>query len=171
MKQALTLNRSHTVSNALVKAAKQLVEGVNQSSARMRQVGEDGWVDSFFGKLKPVNEKGQVLTSIVTGPIDTAKVASLQHPSNSIFVKGFIDDNVKSLLLDTGATKTINRPGIVNKPIRPTKWRLRTATGDSARIHEEVIIGITIGNTNISHVMLVADIEGVLILGMDIMRN
>ncbi|KAL3279219.1 hypothetical protein HHI36_016732 [Cryptolaemus montrouzieri] len=57
------------------------------------------------------------------------------------------------------------------KQLEPTKWRPRTDIKDPTRIHGEVTLEITIGNTHISHVVLVADIEDDLILGMDIMRN
>ncbi|KAL3290370.1 hypothetical protein HHI36_023712 [Cryptolaemus montrouzieri] len=173
------LKQPHTVSDALVKAlefeaAKQLVKGVNQSSARVRQVGEDGWVDKLEEIVRKLTDKkelrccscGQlshVRSRCIRSPIDTSKVASLHHPSNSIFVNGFINGSPKSLLLDTGATKTISKHRIVNKPSRPTKWRLRTATGNPAMIHGAVTIEITIGNTNISHVVLVTDIKDDLI--------
>ncbi|KAL3265698.1 hypothetical protein HHI36_009901 [Cryptolaemus montrouzieri] len=76
-----------------------------------RQVGEDCpktncqerttllelWTTSAVGKLKPANEKGHY--NIV---------------SNSVIVNEFIDGSLKSLLLDTAATKTIIKPGTVN---------------------------------------------------------
>ena len=76
------------------------------------------------------------------------------------------------MLLDTGATKTIIRPDIVTTPImmKPTKWRLRTATGDPAKVHGEVKVKVTLGSTNFKHQMLVADIKEKVIIGMDIMN-
>ncbi|KAL3273292.1 hypothetical protein HHI36_014746 [Cryptolaemus montrouzieri] len=66
MKQALILNRLHTVSDALVKAlefkaAKQLVKGVNTSSARVRQVGEEGWVDRLEEIVRKLTGKKELL--------------------------------------------------------------------------------------------------------------
>lgn len=77
------------------------------------------------------------------------------------------------MLLDTGATKTIIRPDKLDKfkQVLPTKWKLRTATGDLAVIHGEVDVNLTIGNITIRHRTLVADIQDELILGMDIMNT
>ncbi|KAJ8973414.1 hypothetical protein NQ317_017638 [Molorchus minor] len=46
----------------------------------------------------------------------------------------------RELLLDTGATRTIIRPDIVgtSTKVKPTPWRLRTATGQPATIHGEL---------------------------------
>ena len=62
------------------------------------------------------------------------------------------------MLLDTGATKTIIRPDLVPKRAvtKPTKWQLRTATGDPSKINRK----------------FKADIEEeVVIIGMDIMTS
>jgi predicted aspartyl protease len=77
------------------------------------------------------------------------------------------------MLLDIGATKTIIRPDIVTTPtmIKPTKWRLRTATGEPAKVHGEVKVQVTLGSTNFKHQMLVADIKEEVIIGMDIMNS
>ncbi|KAJ8936953.1 hypothetical protein NQ318_015571 [Aromia moschata] len=74
---------------------------------------------------------------------------------------------------DTGATRTIIRPDIVETAARitPTSWRLRTATGDPATIRGETNITIVIGNVSFEHRALVAEIEDELILGMDIMNT
>ncbi|KAJ8984477.1 hypothetical protein NQ317_006137 [Molorchus minor] len=76
-------------------------------------------------------------------------------------------------LLDTGATRTIIRPDIVrtSTKVKPTPWRLRTATGQPATIHGEVGVTFNIGNTCFNGQVLVADIEDELILGMDIMNT
>ncbi|KAJ8936264.1 hypothetical protein NQ318_019750, partial [Aromia moschata] len=102
-----------------------------------------------------------------------ARVASLQHPSNSVFVDGLVDGKERLLLLDTGATRTIIRPDIVGTEARitPTSWRLRTATGDPATIRGETNVTIVIGNVSFEHRALVAEIEDELILGMDIMNT
>ncbi|KAL3276277.1 hypothetical protein HHI36_024027 [Cryptolaemus montrouzieri] len=120
-------------------------------------------------KLKPVKEKGQLLTDIVRCPKDIARWRYYNILLTALL--SMDSSSPKSLLLDTGATKTIIKPVIVNEPIRPTKWRLRTGTGHHARIHGEVTMEITKDNTNISHVVQVEDIEDDSILGMDIMQN
>lgn len=74
------------------------------------------------------------------------------------------------MLVDTGATKTIVRRGVARKrKMSPSRWRLRTATGEAAKVHGEVDVRIQFGSTHVSHPALVADIEEDVILGMDIM--
>ncbi|KAJ8939819.1 hypothetical protein NQ318_014946 [Aromia moschata] len=116
---------------------------------------------------------GQSSTSKKQAPKKIARVASLQHPSNSVFVDGLVDGKERLLILDTGETRTIIRPDIVGTAARitPTSWRLRTATGDPATIRGETNITIVIGNVSFEHRALVAEIEDELILGMDIMNT
>jgi predicted aspartyl protease len=125
------------------------------------------------GKLKRVDEKGQSSACTQQAPRNTAKVASLQFLGDSVFVDGQINEEKRTMLLDTGATKTIIRPDIVTTPtmIKPTKWRLRTATGEPAKVHGEVKVQVTLGSTNFNHQMLVADIKEEVIIGMDIMNS
>ncbi|KAJ8984501.1 hypothetical protein NQ317_014591 [Molorchus minor] len=106
-------------------------------------------------------------------PRKIAQVASLEHQSNSIFIDALVDGKPRELLLDTGATRTIIRPDIVrtSAKVKPTPWRLRTATGQPATIHGEVGVTFNIGNTCFNGQVLVADIEDELILGMDIMNT
>lgn len=75
--------------------------------------------------------------------------------------------------MDTGATKTIVRPDIIrpSRKIAPTKWRLRTATGQAATVKGEISVTFNIGNTSFQHPVLVADIEDEVILGMDVMNS
>ncbi|KAJ8982923.1 hypothetical protein NQ317_004579 [Molorchus minor] len=96
-----------------------------------------------------------------------------KHQSNSIFIDALVDGKPRELLLDTGATRTIIRPDIVgtSTKVKPTPWRLRTATGQPATIHGEVGVAFNIGNTCFNGQVLVADIEDELILGMDIMNT
>ncbi|MCD1431043.1 DDE-type integrase/transposase/recombinase [Klebsiella pneumoniae] len=103
---------------------------------------------------------------------DIVKVASVRQLANSVFVDGLIFGKQRALLLDTGATKTIIRPDIAkaSTKILPTRWRLRTATGDPVTIHGEMDVTLAIGNASFEHRVLVAEIENEVILGMDIMN-
>ncbi|KAJ8963216.1 hypothetical protein NQ318_018682 [Aromia moschata] len=201
-RQALTLARPSKLVDALARAlefeaAKQscrgqakvrrVEEGVEEGTcneAEIRRVVE-GMLEkrqircwncgnvTLVGKLKEVDRRGQSSTSKKQAPKKTARVASLQHPSNSVFVDGLVDGKERLLLLDTGATRTIIRPDIVGTAARitPTSWRLRTATGDPATIRGETNVTIVIGNVSFEHRALVAEIEDELILGMDIMNT
>ncbi|KAJ8937215.1 hypothetical protein NQ318_006636 [Aromia moschata] len=196
-RQALTLARPSKLVDALARAlefeaAKQscrgqakvrrMEDGVEEGTcneAEIRRVVE-GMLEkrqircwNCVGKLNEVDRKGQSSTSKKQAPKKIARVASLQHPSNSVFVDGLVDGKERLLLLDTGATRTIIRPDIVGTAARitPTSWRLRTATGDPATIRGETNITIVIGNVSFEHRALVAEIEDELILGMDIMNT
>ncbi|KAJ8968619.1 hypothetical protein NQ317_019538, partial [Molorchus minor] len=124
-------------------------------------------------KLNRVDDKGQPSIRDPQAPRKIAQVASLEHQSNSIFIDALVDGKPRELLLDTGATRTIIRPDIVgtSTKVKPTPWRLRTATGQPATIHGEVGVTFNIGNTCFNGQVLVADIEDELILGMDIMNT
>ncbi|KAJ8953535.1 hypothetical protein NQ317_018314 [Molorchus minor] len=125
------------------------------------------------GKLNRVDDKGQPSIRDPQAPRKIAQVASLEHQSNSIFIDALVDGKPRELLLDTGATRTIIRPDIVgtSTKVKPTPWRLRTATGQPATIHGEVGVAFNIGNTCFNGQVLVADIEDELILGIDIMNT
>ncbi|KAJ8911547.1 hypothetical protein NQ315_012800, partial [Exocentrus adspersus] len=125
------------------------------------------------GKLNQVDVKGQSSAGHQHAPRKVAQVASLEHQLNSVFIDGVMNNKLRSLLLDTGATKTIIRPNMLeaSTKIRPTQWRLRTATGHSATIHGEAEVTFTIGNNSFNHRVLVADIEDEVILGVDIMNS
>ncbi|KAK9712519.1 Zinc knuckle [Popillia japonica] len=124
------------------------------------------------GKLEWVGARGQTPTLCQGAPDNINYVTSVQYRSDSIFVHGHTDGKQCMMLLDTGATKTIARPDIVNKkkPMTKNNLLLRIATGESAVIHGEVQMSITIGRTRIEHRVLVADIEEEFILGVDGMR-
>ncbi|KAJ8981797.1 hypothetical protein NQ317_006877 [Molorchus minor] len=125
------------------------------------------------GKLNRGDDKGQPSIRDPQAPRKIAQVASLEHQSNSIFIDALVDGKPRELLLDTGATRTIIRPDIVgtSTKVKPTPWRLRTATGQPATIHGEVGVTFNIGNTCFNGQVLIADIEDELILGMDIMNT
>lgn len=156
----LELRRTGSPSKALQEIAEK-----GRSEERRREVG----------KLSRVDVKGQSSTRNPVAPEPVSYVASLHHQANSIYVDGTIDSIPLKMLLDTGATKTIIRPDLVKKMgksnLFPTKWRLRTATGEQATASGEIDLNITVGNTSIKHRVLVAEVEDEFILGMDIMRK
>ncbi|KAJ8957282.1 hypothetical protein NQ318_007846, partial [Aromia moschata] len=185
-RQALTLARPSKLVDALARAlefeaAKQscrgqakvrrMEEGVEEGTCNEAEISRRGHVGKEANSVLEL--RGQSSTSKKQAPKKTARVASLQHPSNSVFVDGLVDGKERLLLLDTGATRTIIRPDIVGTAARitPTSWRLRTATGDPATIRGETNVTIVIGNVSFEHRALVAEIEDELILGMDIMNT
>ncbi|KAJ8981048.1 hypothetical protein NQ317_018020, partial [Molorchus minor] len=107
-------------------------------------------------KLNRVDDKGQLSIRDPQAPRKIAQVASLEHQSNSIFIDALVDGSPGSCFWIL---------------VKPTPWRLRTATGQPATIHGEVGVTFNIGNTCFNGQVLVADIEDELILGMDIMNT
>ncbi|KAJ8983121.1 hypothetical protein NQ317_001865 [Molorchus minor] len=163
------------VKEALSEAKKGAMLEVRKSGAYKKTLpGEPGrGYSNGAGKLNRVDDKGQPSIRDPQAPRKIAQVASLEHQSNSIFIDALVDGKPRELLLDTGATRTIIRPDIVgtSTKVKPTPWRLRTATGQPATIHGEVGVTFNIGNTCFNGQVLVADIEDELILGMDIMNT
>ncbi|XP_072377725.1 uncharacterized protein [Diabrotica undecimpunctata] len=99
-------------------------------------------------------------------------IASLTCREDSVYVDGEINGKKHTLLVDTGATRTIIRPTIINsrKKLLPTRLRLRTAIGENANIHGEIQVQLGIGAEKFVNTVIVADIEEDIILGMDVMN-
>ncbi|KAJ8975587.1 hypothetical protein NQ317_000016 [Molorchus minor] len=193
-RQALILARPTNLVDALTRAlefeaAKQCAKG----QARIRQVEEDSngdtmeatirkfvkealseakkvqcWKCGKVGHIRRRCPENQAMAT-ATVPEKRNRVDDKGQPS----IHALVDGKPRELLLDTGATRTIIRPDIVgtSTKVKPTPWRLRTATGQPATIHGEVGVIFNIGNTCFNGQVLVADIEDELILGMDIMNT
>ncbi|KAG5895587.1 hypothetical protein JTB14_002349 [Gonioctena quinquepunctata] len=131
------------------------------------------FIDSDAGKLRKVDEKGQSSACVQQAPVNNAYVAMLQRQNKGVFVDGLINNEPCTMLLDTGATRTILGPSFARTPerIEPTTWKLRTATGEPATVYGELPIEIILGNTKVKNQALVADIEDDAIIGMDIMNS
>lgn len=102
-----------------------------------------------------------------------AEIATLHYQSNSLYVDVNFGERTYACLLDTGSTKTIVRPDLIRRTrhLLPSKWILRTATGEAAVVKGEADICFSIGPTAIQHRVLVADIKEAIILGMDVMKT
>ncbi|KAJ8947660.1 hypothetical protein NQ318_009544 [Aromia moschata] len=169
-RQALTLARPSKLVDALaraleLKAARQSC----RSQAKVRKMEEDveegtcneaeirRVVEGMLEKrqIRCWNcDKGAIVNLKKQAPKKIARVASLQHPSNSVFVDGLVDEKERLLVLDPGATRTIIRPDIVGK----RQELLRPASDYVLQLE-------------IPLPFAVAEIEDELILGMDIMNT
>ncbi|KAJ8980001.1 hypothetical protein NQ317_016664 [Molorchus minor] len=186
-RQALILARPTNLVDALTRAlefeaAKQCAKG----QARIRQVEEDSNGDTMEATIRKFLRRCNAGSAEKVGHIrrrcpenQAVATATVPEKLNRVDDKGqpsihaLVDGKPRELLLDTGATRTIIRPDIVgtSTKVKPTPWRLRTATGQPATIHGEVGVTFNIGNTCFNGQVLVADIEDELILGMDIMNT
>ncbi|KAG5888496.1 hypothetical protein JTB14_015741 [Gonioctena quinquepunctata] len=124
-------------------------------------------------KTKEGRREGQSSACVQQAPVNNAYVAILQRQNRGVFVDGLINNEPCTMLLDTGATRTILGPSFARTPerIEPTTWKLRTATGEPATVYGELPIEIILGSTKVKHQALVADIEDDAIIGMDIMNS
>ncbi|XP_036334503.1 uncharacterized protein LOC118745073 [Rhagoletis pomonella] len=76
------------------------------------------------------------------------------------------------LTLDTGASHSIIKAGLVKKEVKPLIGaKLRTATGEEALLIGELTCDVTIGNVKVSHVFIVADIADEVIIGVDFLTD
>ncbi|KAJ8980121.1 hypothetical protein NQ317_005538 [Molorchus minor] len=92
-----------------------------------------------------------------------ARIRQVEEDSNGDTMEATIRKFVKEALSEAKKGAMLE--------VKPTPWRLRTATGQPATIHGEVGVTFNIGNTCFNGQVLVADIEDELILGMDIMNT
>lgn len=131
----------------------------------------NGCLDPRNEMKRPSKEKTLSSTRVRKAPKRNARVAYLNHQANSLYVGGFVNDKHKLLLRDRGATRTIVRTDMLGrtKEVRPTSWRLRTATGETEKIHGEAEINLRIGNTGIEHQALLAEIKNGVRVGNDVM--
>ncbi|KAG5894219.1 hypothetical protein JTB14_002270 [Gonioctena quinquepunctata] len=163
---------------AIRKVMKEVLPEKRQIRCRNWKIGHvrskcPTFIDSDAGKLKKVDEKGQSSACVRQAPVNNAYVAILQRQNKGVFVDGLINNEPCTMLLDTGATRTILGPSFARTPerIEPTTWKLRTATGEPATVYGELPIEIILGSTKVKHQALVADIEDDAIIGMDIMNS
>ena len=101
-------------------------------------------------------------------------IKSLSKIQESLTLEGKIDGHMKIITLDIGATVfPIKRSLIYPGRIRPLSKNtiLRTVTGDSAPVHGETYINITLGSIKINHRTMIADIEDDFILGMNVIKQ
>ena len=75
------------------------------------------------------------------------------------------------MVFDTGANITIVRPDVLTKrllnSVQATTSVLKTATGETARVHGKLQLKVKIGGAGVSHVALVANISDKFIHGLD----
>jgi hypothetical protein len=87
-------------------------------------------------------------------------VASLRQGYGDVYVHGSLNGKSRTMLVDTGATRTIVRSdNIEEKTLTTTAWRLRTTTGTGVNVHGEIDVKITMRSTVLYHRVLVAEIE------------
>ena len=101
-------------------------------------------------------------------------IKSLSKIKESLTLEGEIDGHMKTITLNTGTAVSLikrrpSNPGRIQPLLKNTI--LRTVTWDSAPVHEEADINITLGCKIINHRTMVADIEDDFIFGMNVIKQ
>ena len=94
---------------------------------------------------------------------------------NSLIVCGKVDNTNCDIIIDTGSDISIVHPDVLSgkkqEQISPASGcSLRTVTGEKAPIRGTVELTLSIGTTEVSHRMWVADIQDRCTLGMDFLE-
>lgn len=106
-------------------------------------------------------------------PKTTVQVSLTKRCNDSLLVEAVVGRNRCLVTIDTGATASIIRRDLVRDQwlYNTTRYNLRTATGESAKVYGEVALNIQLAGITISHSFLVADIIDECIMGMDFMKK
>ncbi|XP_073833346.1 uncharacterized protein [Musca autumnalis] len=100
----------------------------------------------------------------------TISIAIVQQKNHNLTVKGFVNGVLRTLTLDTGATKSIIRPDLVKGKVLPLNGvKLRTATGEKTPVHGKAYQRLSMGRKSVNFDFIVADIVDEVILGVDFM--
>ncbi|KAI5756531.1 hypothetical protein M8J77_025698 [Diaphorina citri] len=119
--------------------------------------------------VNPV-ESGQVQPSSCP---ETIHVHSVRGMHDSLIIRGKVNQRDCNILLDTGASKSFLRRDILAETNlkNPDKYTLKTATGEQSRVYGEIEVKIQLGNVEMRHTFVVADIVDDCILGFDFMMD
>ncbi|KAI5738446.1 hypothetical protein M8J77_007184 [Diaphorina citri] len=119
--------------------------------------------------VNPV-ESGQVQPSSCP---ENIHVHSVRGMHDSLIIRGKVNQRDCNILLDTGASKSILRRDILAETNlkNPDKYTLKTATGEQSRVYGEIEETMQLGNVEMRHTFVVADIVDDCILGFDFMMD
>ncbi|KAI5754399.1 hypothetical protein M8J77_008276 [Diaphorina citri] len=119
--------------------------------------------------VNPV-ESGQVQPSSCP---ENIHVHSVRGMYDSLIIRGKVNQRDCNILIDTGASKSILRRDILAETNlkNPDKYTLKTATGEQSRVYGEIEVTIQLGNVEMRHKFVVADIVDDCILGFDFMMD
>ncbi|KAI5738489.1 hypothetical protein M8J77_007742 [Diaphorina citri] len=119
--------------------------------------------------VNPV-ESGQVQPSSCP---ENIHVHSVRGMHDSLIIRGKVNQRDCNILLDTGASKSILRRDILAETNlkNPDKYTLKTATGEQSRVYGEIEVTMQLGNVEMRHTFVVADIVDDCILGFDFMMD
>ncbi|XP_073847838.1 uncharacterized protein [Musca autumnalis] len=119
-------------------------------------------------KMNSVNHEATLAEDENDGP--TISIAIVQQENHNLTVKGFVNGVLRTLTLDTGATKSIIRPDLVKGKVLPLNGvKLRTATGETTTVHGKAYQRLSMGRKSVNFDFIVADIVDEVILGVDFM--
>ncbi|KAI5715603.1 hypothetical protein M8J77_019158 [Diaphorina citri] len=121
--------------------------------------------------VNPV-ESGQVQPSSCPENIHVHSVRGM-YDSDSLIIRGKVNQRDCNILIDTAAVRSILRRDILAETNlkNPDKYTLKTATGEQSRVYGEIEVTMQLGNVEMRHTFVVADIIDDCILGFDFMMD
>ncbi|GLV43707.1 hypothetical protein CBL_21491, partial [Carabus blaptoides fortunei] len=96
--------------------------------------------NTAIGKLERVGVEERMSTSRSKAPVVNLNTTS-SSGVNGLYVAGSVNNQVITLLIDTGTTKTIMRPDVIksNEKTTPIAVLLRSTTGDIIPTHRRTM--------------------------------
>ncbi|KAI5728107.1 hypothetical protein M8J77_011685 [Diaphorina citri] len=100
-------------------------------------------------------------------------VRSVRGMYDSLIIRGKVNQRNCNILIDTAAVRSIMRRDILAETNlkNPDKYTLKTATGEQSRVYGEIEVTMQLGNVEMRHTFVVADIVDDCILGFDFMMD
>ena len=106
----------------------------------------------------------------------TLLVGDVKQGTEGIFIAGKIENVKTSILIDTGSSATIISPELFDRlmlsvNIKSSNIRLRSANGENIEVMGECSVNFVLGDVQVSHTVIVANIQNSCILGVDFMSK
>jgi len=100
----------------------------------------------------------------------TIVISQLYRGDNSVLVHGKVGGKFSMLTLDTGATSSVISSKLQIQELYPLPGiRLRTATGEEAKVRGKTTLEVELGTMTVEHEFVVADITDEIVIGVDFM--
>lgn len=126
--------------------------------------------DEFCVEMEMIKQKQTDTIETYLETLGTIKIATTYRPEAIIMIK--IDNIYRTALTDTGATRSIIRPGITTNINTGINVQIELADNTMRMINQEAKVMIQIGSKKIIHNLLIMDgLTTDCIIGLDVMRE